>query len=187
MTVRLFHRYKKLLSSVPLDQFLNMPSVAPQTTPSMSSGLFHSNTNVVLVGVRGVNPHDLKCWLYFPEDNCPFYRATVFSHYAEANCPAADAVLPTLCRASTDDNTLGEKSAEEAGKAGPYWSLMFEISESTMKPVDHTPRMVGGQMLDGVVADTIQGESAWGSGWKVEVVGIGVDGGVCWLVYGMCA
>lgn len=39
-------------------------------------------------GIRGHCPHGLKCWLYFPEDNCPFYRTTVFSHYAKKNCPA---------------------------------------------------------------------------------------------------
>ena len=38
-------------------------------------------------GVRGKCPHGLKCWLYFPEDDCPFYRTTVFSHYAKKNCP----------------------------------------------------------------------------------------------------
>ena len=39
-------------------------------------------------GIRGQCPHGLKCWLYFPEDDCPFYRTTVFSHYAKKNCPA---------------------------------------------------------------------------------------------------
>lgn len=39
-------------------------------------------------GIRGACPHGLKCWLYFPEDDCPFYRTTVFSHYAKKNCPA---------------------------------------------------------------------------------------------------
>jgi hypothetical protein len=38
-------------------------------------------------GVRGQCPHGKKCWLYFPEDDCPFYRTTVFSHYAKKNCP----------------------------------------------------------------------------------------------------
>ncbi len=33
-----------------------------------------------------VVPDDLatKCWMYFPEDNAPFYRATVFSNYSPA-------------------------------------------------------------------------------------------------------
>lgn len=39
------------------------------------------------VGVRGISPHGSKCWLYYPEDDCPFYRTTVFSNYAKLNCP----------------------------------------------------------------------------------------------------
>ena len=37
-----------------------------------------------------------KCWLYFPEDDCPFYRATVFSNYSPYNCPQEDVKLRTL-------------------------------------------------------------------------------------------
>ena len=52
------------------------------------------------IGLRGQCPHGLKCWLYFPEDNCPFYRTTVFSHYAPKNCPSPDTKLPTVCLVS---------------------------------------------------------------------------------------
>ena len=59
-----------------------------------------SSSHIIGIGVRGKCPHGLKCWLYFPEDNCPFYRTTVFSHYAKKNCPADDVKLPTLCNVS---------------------------------------------------------------------------------------
>ncbi len=51
--------------------------------------------------IRGECPHGSKCWLYYPEADCPFYRATVFSHYAPANCPPPDARLRTLCLVSS--------------------------------------------------------------------------------------
>ena len=83
---------------------------------------------------RGVSPHDNKCWLYYPEDDCPFYRCTVFSHYAKSNCPADDALLPTLRRG---DPALPITSEEATARAGPYWSLMFEVSENKEhKPVN---------------------------------------------------
>lgn len=86
------------------------------------------------------SPHGSKCWLYFPEANCPFYRTTVFSNYAAANCPSSGTVLPTLC--------MGDGSAPTAGAAepaaGPYWSLMFEVTESRQKPVNQTPVVLGG-------------------------------------------
>ena len=80
----------------------------------------------------GENPHDQKCWMYYPEDDCPFYRCTVFSHYAEKNCPGKDTALPT--------QRLGDPSLpvpDASARAGPYWSLMFEVSENkTYKPVN---------------------------------------------------
>jgi protoporphyrinogen oxidase len=45
------------------------------------------------------------CRLYFPESDCPFYRATVFSNYSPNNAPQGQ------------------------------WSLMAEVSESPEKPV----------------------------------------------------
>ena len=59
-----------------------------------------SSSHIVGIGLRGQCPHGLKCWLYFPEDNCPFYRTTVFSHYAPKNCPSPDAKLATVCLVS---------------------------------------------------------------------------------------
>jgi len=56
-----------------------------------------SSTHIIGLGIRGMCPHGNKCWLYFPEPDCPFYRATVFSHYAPSNVPAGNARLPTLC------------------------------------------------------------------------------------------
>jgi hypothetical protein len=123
-----------------------MNMIAPSPSPpadwsSLASSLHYSSSHIVGIGIRGVNPHDLKCWLYYPEDNCPFYRCTVFSHYAEANCPPADALLPTL-------RTAGGGGGSDKAEPGPYWSLMLEVSESKAhKPVD----------LDKVVQDCVAG------------------------------
>jgi hypothetical protein len=85
------------------------------------------------------SPHGSKCWLYFPEDNCPFYRTTVFSNYAESNCPGSEVELPTLC--------MGNGSAPSCPDPtpGPYWSLMFEVSESNYKPVNMELTEVAGK------------------------------------------
>ena len=90
---------------------------------------FRAYSHIIGIGLRGVNPHDTKCWLYYPEDDCPFYRCTVFSHYAEKNVPSADKLLRTI--------QLGDNRPPQSGdeKPGPYWSLMFEVSESR----DHKP------------------------------------------------
>ena len=73
-------RYQKLLSTIPLDITLRLVG---QT--DLVEELHYSSTHIVGIGLRGVNPHDLKCWLYYPEDDCPFYRCTIFSHYAKVS------------------------------------------------------------------------------------------------------
>lgn len=125
--------YDTLLSTIPLDITLGWVG-----RPELASGLQYSSTHVVGLGIRGTCPHGLKCWLYFPEDDCPFYRTTVFSHYAEKNCPEPSAALPTLCLAD------GSAPADGGAKPGPYWSLMFEISESQYKPVSMESTTLGG-------------------------------------------
>lgn len=82
-----------------------------------------------------------RCQLYFPEDNAPFYRATIFSNYSPYNQPQKDVKLPTLYKAD------GSKPDSTEPKEGPYWSIMLEVSQSTMKPVD----------VENILRDNIQG------------------------------
>jgi protoporphyrinogen oxidase len=118
--------YNKLLSTASLDFMCDWVG-----KPEMAKGLNYSSTHVIGFGLRGVNPHDLKCWLYYPEDDCPFYRCTVFSHYADKNVPAPDKKLKTIYHGD------GSAPADDSARDGPYWSLMLEVSESAkFKPVN---------------------------------------------------
>lgn len=96
--------YKTLLSTIPLHRLLELCGIESDTRP-----LF-SNSHIVGIGLKGQVPDHLKtkCWMYFPESDCPFYRVTVFSNYSPENVP----------------------------DASQYWSLMCETSESIDKPVD---------------------------------------------------
>ena len=87
----------------------------------------------------------------YPWHSC-LCRTTIFSNYARANCPADDAQLPTLCTGA------GGAPADAAPRGGPWWSLMFEISESELKPVNWTEKVaIGGQEWPRVVLETLQG------------------------------
>lgn len=94
-----------------------------------------SSSHIVGIGIRGHCPHGLKCWLYYPEDNCPFYRITVFSHYAPKNTPAASAKLPTLCYVSPSswlrENTY-HSSCVSLVHMLTYASEMFSVLELTL-------------------------------------------------------
>ena len=133
--------YEKLVNTMGVDSLVE--KMGDQSLISLSKDLFYSSTHVIGVGVRGQRPERIgdKCWLYFPEDDCPFYRATIFSNYSPNNQPADSKKLPTLQLAS------GEKPTTTHPQEGPYWSIMLEVSESSMKPVDN----------ENLLADCIKG------------------------------
>ena len=124
-------KYNKLISTMGVDSLVE--KMQNEELVSLSKGLFYSSTHVLGVGIRGTRPERIgdKCWLYFPEDDCPFYRATIFSNYSPYNQPADEAKLPTLQLAS------GSKPESTEAQEGPYWSIMLEVSESSLKPVNN--------------------------------------------------
>ncbi|SAM82177.1 probable UDP-galactopyranose mutase [Ustilago bromivora] len=142
-------KYKHLISTMQLDFLIDNVKLPAeenhaQLKAAVKEGLVSSSTHVIGIGIRGSLPPRIgdKCWLYFPEDDCPFYRATIFSNYSPYNCPQADVKLPTLQYADPSKGTPSKDANE-----GPYWSLMMEVSESHLKPVN-------GQTI---LAETIQG------------------------------
>ncbi|PWN32144.1 putative UDP-galactopyranose mutase [Meira miltonrushii] len=139
--------YKKLVSTMGVDFLIKQLDADAEDLSLLkkaTEGLKQSTTHVIGIGLRGELPSRIgdKCWLYFPEDDSPFYRATIFSNYSPYNCPPKDAKLSTLQYA---DPSKGKP--DSTAKGGPYWSLMMEVSESPVKPVD----------LQKIVAQTIQG------------------------------
>jgi protoporphyrinogen oxidase len=101
-------KYDVLISTLPLDKFLMMSDIKDE---SSKKKLIYSSVNFFGIGMKGTPPDILKkkYWIYFPEHNCPFYRATVFSNYSPNNVPDIK----------------------------KHWSLMLEVSESPSKPVNH--------------------------------------------------
>ncbi|MDR3792612.1 MAG: FAD-dependent oxidoreductase [Terracidiphilus sp.] len=103
------YSYDKLISTIPLTELVRL-SGKIEYQELANKSLLYSASNIFGLGLKGAPPEELKkkCWMYFPEDNCPFYRVTVFSNYSPYNVP--------------DIHT--------------QWSLMLEVAESTAKPVD---------------------------------------------------
>src|SRR4051812_25204449 len=100
--------YDILLSTMPLDLLVSsMKGAVPEDVRCQAARLRHSGSYIVGVGLRQPSPSD-KCWMYFPEDNAPFYRVTYLSNY----------------------------SPEVVPDAATHYSLLAEISHSEFKPVD---------------------------------------------------
>lgn len=62
-------KYNSLLSTLPLDVTLRWLG-----KNDWADGLQHSSSHIIGFGIRGKSPHGSKCWLYYPESDCPFYR-----------------------------------------------------------------------------------------------------------------
>jgi len=106
--------YDTLITTMPLStlcrQMSNLPGFKEGELSEKAKQMKYSSTHIIGFGIAGQPPAHLKtkCWLYFSESDCPFYRATVFSNYSPNN----------------------------VAKPGEQWSLMCEVSESSAKPVE---------------------------------------------------
>ena len=100
--------YDLLMSTLPMDKLVGlMGDAVPDAVREQAGRLRHSGSFIVGVGVD--RPADTsKCWMYYPESDCPFYRVTYLSNYSPEVVP---------------DHTRQH-------------SLLAEISHSEFKPED---------------------------------------------------
>jgi protoporphyrinogen oxidase len=130
-------RYDRLLSTLPLDALVHASDLSPELKTA-AKALRYSSTHIIGVGLHGSLPESLrgKCWMYLPENDCPFYRVTVFSHYSPNN-------VPDIHR---------------------YSSLMAEVSESPSKPVDATrvvEETIEGMVRTGLIGNRERVHHTW--------------------------
>lgn len=97
--------YDVLLTTIPVDTLVEL--ITDVDFPKPKDSLHHSTVTIVGLGIQGEVPEQLKtkCWMYFPENKAPFFRATVFSNYAPGNAPIGS------------------------------WSLMTEVASSRYNPL----------------------------------------------------
>ncbi len=81
--------YDVLINTAPLDVFVRSCYSMPEAVLSATEGLVHNGGLIVGLGFEG-RRDDTKCWMYFPENNAPFYRVTNFHNYSPFNVPHGD-------------------------------------------------------------------------------------------------
>lgn len=86
--------YDVLLSAAPLPELLRMLKPLPVGLLKVTRDLHHSHGLVVGVGVAKPCSTS-KCWTYFPEDDCPFYRVTFLSNYSPYIAPQGHTLFLT--------------------------------------------------------------------------------------------
>ncbi|MEX1181588.1 MAG: FAD-dependent oxidoreductase [Gemmatimonadota bacterium] len=101
--------YDHLICTMPLDRLLSIITDVPELR-AFTGQFIRTSTHVVGVGFQGPTPPELrsKSWMYFPELDTPFHRVSVHSNYSPFNVPCP----------------------------GAQWSLLAEIGESPLKPID---------------------------------------------------
>jgi protoporphyrinogen oxidase len=82
-------RYDALVSTMPLDRLVAMLRPCPDELAAAGDRLRHNGVYMVGVGYRAPCTPD-RSWMYFPQDDVPFYRVTNFAKYSAANVPEAD-------------------------------------------------------------------------------------------------
>lgn len=114
--------YDLLINTTPLDTLLEIAGL--DALRSRAERLDYNSVSIFGIGLAGEKPAHLatKCWMYFPEDDCPFFRVTVFSNYSPNNAP--------------DER---------------HWSLMAEVAHSPYRPVVE-PERLAGQVIAGLQA-----------------------------------
>ncbi|MDO8361940.1 MAG: FAD-dependent oxidoreductase [Actinomycetota bacterium] len=101
--------YDHLVWTGALDALVRCLASAPERVLCAADALVHNSVTVVGIGYEAPLEDD-RSWLYFPEPDVPFYRATNFAKYAPANVPE--------------------------GRTDRYSSWMTEIASSPWRPLE---------------------------------------------------
>jgi protoporphyrinogen oxidase len=118
-------KYDVLISTAPLDKLCNdmLNGDVPKEIKRATASLKHSGGYMVGIGIKQPCP-STKSWMYFPEDNCPFYRVTYLSNYSPYMTPDKDKYYSLLTETSyseykhEDKETIVERTIQGLINAG---------------------------------------------------------------------
>lgn len=109
--------YDIVINTIPLDQLVFKMLPREDFLMKAAKALKHNGVYSVGIGIEKPCPSN-KCWMYFPEDNCHFYRATYFSNYSPNNVPNSQFQHSLMCETSysehkpEDSGTIIDKTIE---------------------------------------------------------------------------
>ncbi|WP_320171939.1 FAD-dependent oxidoreductase [Maridesulfovibrio sp.] len=101
--------YEYLLNTGPLDILVSQWLANPgERMVNAASMLRHNGVVVAGIGLSSSSP-DSRCWMYFPEDDSPFYRVTNFHNYSPDNTPVPGKGRALMCEVSySEDKKINE-------------------------------------------------------------------------------
>ena len=130
--------YEYLLNTAPLDRLVLEIMNRPETTlRDAAKNLLRNGVFVSGIGVNAARPDD-TCWMYFPEDNCPFYRVTNFHNYSPNNVPR-----PNSSRALMAETSFSGHKPED----------LADLTQSTIRGLVNTALLTP-EEADSAIAST---------------------------------
>lgn len=114
--------YRELVSTMPLDRLVEVAN-APSTPREAAAGLGRNRGVMTGIGIRRGHISE-RNWVYFPEEQVPFYRLTYLSNYSPLIVPE--------------------------GRQDEYSALLLETSVSPHRPCDEAtlPQRIIDALLD---------------------------------------
>ena len=170
--------YDWLISTLPLDRLLSL--IDDQEPAPSASELVHTSIDVVGLGVMGLVPPALrgKCWVYFPDRNIGFYRATVMSNLSRHTVPYENAwslmlEIPSH-EAGEDDPKVFDRVVHDLRSVGllrPYDQILSRwrrsLSHAYPVPTVNRDRILD-EILPWLEQRNILSRGRFGA-WKYEV------------------
>ena len=176
-------RYDVLINTTPLDTFVRFCTPASEDLLTAADDLIHNSGLIVGIGLAGSRV-DPKCWMYFPEDNSPFYRVTNFHNYSPYNVPdgRTDAFSSLMCETTYSAyRTINKDAIIEETIAGLISSGLLEESDrnrivSTWLidiPYSYPVPTLGRDRALGIIQPYLESRDVYSRGrfgaWKYEV------------------
>lgn len=137
--------YDVLINTTPLDLFVYKMNPTNNLIISAAKSLIHNGILSVGIGIRKPTPCQ-KSWIYFPEENCCFYRVTYFSNYSPNNVPNSKQYHSLICETSYSDYKPMEK---------------HDIVEKTIQGLYNTKLLSKGDKKSIETTNVIQAEYAY--------------------------
>ena len=135
-------RYDVLINTSPLDLLVSKCCAVPEQIADAAGALVHNGGLIVGLGFVG-RRDDSKCWMYFPEDNSPFYRVTNFHNYSRFNVPEGDTerFFSLMCETTYS-------SYKTVDKAGIIESTLQGLVSSGMIDEEQKQRVASRFLID---------------------------------------
>lgn len=178
-------RYDWMVSTMPLDQLHRMCGHEKIDNKTVADRFKFTHVHVIGVGLAGQPPDTLrdKSWIYFPDADAPFYRATMLSNLSSDHVPEPGQQWSIMCEVGKTGHSTGEPEIDADGVISETVKALcnygFVKKESIISlhheflPYGYPIPFVDREQVLGDVQERLEREAIYSrgrfGGWRYEV------------------